>query len=73
MGHSFESVITDDLRLSWEDFVEDKFNQTEVNTILAQVNWDAWIYEPGLPPVKLDFTTVESNASVALADEYIKL
>jgi hypothetical protein len=61
LGHALESVITDDLRLSWEDFVEDNFNQTEVNTILAQVNWDAWIYEPGLPPVQLDFTTTESN------------
>lgn len=73
LGHALESVITDDLRLSWEDFVEDNYNATETNRILGAVDWDAWIYQPGLPPVHLDFTTVESNSSVALADAYIQL
>ena len=73
LGHAQESVITDDLRLSWEDFVEDNFNATESNRILGEVDWDAWIYQPGLPPVHLDFTTKQSNESVALADNYIEL
>jgi hypothetical protein len=63
LGHSLESVITDDLRLSWEDFVEDKYNATETYRILGAVDWDAWIYQPGLPPKFLDFTTKESNSS----------
>merc|ERR1711990_9584 len=43
------------------------------NTILGSVDWDAWIYQPGLPPIHHDFTTVDSNASAALADAYIVL
>jgi leukotriene-A4 hydrolase len=73
LGHAQESILTDDLRLSWEDFVEDNYNATETNRILAAVDWDAWIYTPGLPPVHLDFTTRQSNESSALADGYIAL
>jgi hypothetical protein len=50
-------VITDELRFNWEDYVETNFNQTETNRILGAVDWDAWIYQPGLPPVQFDFTT----------------
>lgn len=73
LNFSQTSVVTDDLRFSWEDFVEDHFSADETNRILAAVNWDAWIYQDGLPPVHLDFTTKASNASSDLADEYIKL
>lgn len=73
LSHQQSSVITDELRMNWEDFVEDNFNATETNRILGSVDWDAWIYAPGLPPVQLDFTTKASNASADLAREYIKL
>ena len=66
-------MTTTAVRSTWETFVEENFNATETNRILGSVNWDAWIYQPGLPPVQLDFTTKASNASVQLADEYIKL
>lgn len=70
--HAQTSVIVNDLRISWEVFVEDTYdNATEVNRILASVDWDTWVFAPGLPPVHLDFTTKSSNESAALADEYI--
>lgn len=67
------SILTDDLRFNWEDFIEMNYNASETNRLIATVDWDKWIYEPGLPPVHLDFTTKESNESSALADEYIRL
>jgi leukotriene-A4 hydrolase len=71
--HAQTSIEADDLRRTWEFFIEDNFNQTETNRILGTVNWDAWIYTPGLPPVTLDFTTPASDGASALADEYIQL
>jgi len=44
LDHQQTSVITDELRFNWEDFVENNFNQTETNRILGAVDWDAWIY-----------------------------
>lgn len=64
-------MTTTAVRSTWEAFVEEKYNATETNRILGSVNWDAWIYQPGPPPVQLDFTTKATNASVALADDYI--
>jgi leukotriene-A4 hydrolase len=58
--------------MKWEDFVEDQFNATETNRILASVNWDAWIYQPGLPPVTQNFATESSNFANLLANEYVQ-
>ena len=73
LAHAQTSVTTVAARSTWENFVEDMFNATETNRILASVDWDTWIYKPGPPPVHLDFTTKASNESVQLADDYIKL
>jgi leukotriene-A4 hydrolase len=73
LRYSETSILTDDLRQSWEDFVEDHFNASETNRILGSINWDAWIYTPGLPPNILDFSTPASIGAAKLADEYISL
>lgn len=59
--------------MNWEDFVEDNFNQTETNRILQSVDWDAWIYKPGLPPVQLDFHTDSSRLANQIAEDYVQL
>jgi len=71
LEHAQTSIITDDLRAFWANFIEDNFNATDTNRILSSVDWDTWIYQPGLPPVYLDFTTRESNFSSSLADQYV--
>lgn len=74
LKYSQTSIIADDLRRSWEDFVQDNFDAPNTNRILGSINWDAWLYTPGLPPTNtLDFSTPASNEAAALADEYIKL
>jgi len=59
------------VRMKWEDFVEDNFNATETNRILADVDWDAWLYTPGLPPNTANFSTPSSDFANLLANEYV--
>ena len=37
----------------------------------AKIDWETWVYGPGLAPVQQDFTTKGLNDSLALVDEYI--
>ena len=39
----------------------------------AQIDWETWVYGPGLAPVHLDFTTKGLNDSLALVDSYIAM
>ena len=74
--HSLTSITTIELRETWEFFVEymiPDLTGEEVNQILASVDWETWLYVPGLAPVELDFTTAESDESASLALEYIAL
>ena len=71
LAHMEASIITDELRYNWEDFIEE--NLPEPNKILNAVDWDKWINEPGLPPIQFDFTTIQSNQSQDLADHYVLL
>lgn len=74
--HSLTSITTIQMRETWEYFVEYKIpdlNSTQVNEILAAMDWSAWLYKPGLPPVISDFNTPESDQSAQLAIDYISL
>jgi hypothetical protein len=44
-------LITEEFIFTWEDFVEDELNKK------LDIDWDAWINKPGLPPVILDFSS----------------
>ena len=64
--HSLTSITTVELRKTWEYFVENMLTGKtgeEINTILYSMNWNEWLYVPGLAPVDLDFTTTESEAA----------
>jgi len=37
------------------------------------VDWDAWVFSPGYPPVKIDFSNAEVEAALDLAEAYIQL
>jgi len=41
--------------------------------IITAMDWDAWVKEPGMPPVELNFTTDSIVQSQSLADQYIAL
>jgi len=74
--HKLTSITTIQLRETWEFFVENKIpdlSAEEVNVILASMDWETWMYAPGLPPVQADFSTPEGDQSEALALAYIAL
>ena len=74
--HSLTSITQDNLRATWEFFVEYKIpglSASDVNNILGSVDWNTWVYKTGLAPVPLDFTTAESDESAQLALDYIAL
>jgi len=74
--HKLTSITTIQLRETWEFFVENKIpdlSAEEVNTILSSMDWETWMYAPGLPPVQADFSTPEGDQSEALALAYIAL
>lgn len=39
--------------------------------IINQVDWDAWVFGTGLPPIQLDFTTPALLQSKELANQFI--
>ena len=56
----------------WKNFfitkVKELFSSSEAENILKQVDWDTWIFTPGLPTIKNDFSNIfqieaESRAS----------
>jgi len=74
--HKLTSITTIQLRQSWEFFVEYQIpglSAEQVNEILAAMDWESWMFQPGLPPVQLDFSTPEATQSANLALAYISL
>jgi len=39
--------------------------------IKEKIDWETWIYGPGLAPIHQDFTTKSLNDSLALVDAYM--
>jgi len=71
--HAQTSITVENMRYTWDIWVEATFNETEQMRILKAVDWKAWIMTPGPPPVQLNFSTKAGDEAIALADEYIKL
>jgi len=40
LTHSLTSITQDDLRVTWEKWVEDNYDAYETNKILGQIQWD---------------------------------
>ena len=73
---AYKSINTDEMIASWNFFVENMIpglSAEQVNQVLSAMDWTAWIDEPGLPPVELNFTTPESIQAESLAIQYIDL
>ncbi|KAF5926561.1 hypothetical protein HPG69_001189 [Diceros bicornis minor] len=62
---SYKSITTDD----WKEFLYSHFKDKV--DILNQVDWNAWLYSPGLPPVKPNYDMTLTNACIALSQRWI--
>lgn len=68
-----QSIYYTEMQSSYEAFVWANYASKDATNILAKIDWNVWVKNPGLPPVTLDFKTPEYTAAVTLADDYIKL
>ncbi|XP_021060252.1 leukotriene A-4 hydrolase isoform X2 [Mus pahari] len=62
---SYQSVTTDD----WKSFLYSHFKDKV--DLLNQVDWNAWLYAPGLPPVKPNYDVTLTNACIALSQRWV--
>ncbi|OWK16773.1 LTA4H [Cervus elaphus hippelaphus] len=62
---SYKSITTD----NWKDFLYSHFKDKV--DILNQVDWNTWLYSPGLPPVKPNYDMTLTNACIALSQRWI--
>nr|XP_021511142.1 leukotriene A-4 hydrolase [Meriones unguiculatus] len=62
---SYKSVTTDD----WKSFLYSHFKDKV--DLLNQVDWNAWLYSPGLPPVKPNYDMTLTNACIALSQRWV--
>ena len=54
-----------------ESFVDKHENAEVAREIKAKIDWEAWVYGPGLAPIHQDFTTPLLLESQAMAEAYI--
>lgn len=66
-----KSITTVELRQTWENWVQDNYEQYEVNELLAKINWSEWMYKSTLAPNPLNFTTPMAVQSADLANGFI--
>ncbi|XP_068828292.1 leukotriene A-4 hydrolase isoform X4 [Capricornis sumatraensis] len=62
---SYKSITTD----NWKDFLYSHFKDKV--DILNQVDWNTWLYSPGLPPVKPNYDMTLTNACISLSQRWI--
>ena len=52
-------------------FIMKIYSSEESKEILSKIDFETWIFAPGLPPVTLDFDTPEYNGAINLATDFI--
>jgi leukotriene-A4 hydrolase len=52
-------------------FVNKKFDKTSSKEILDNIDWDAWIYQPGKPPVQVDLETQVYKTAIQVAQNFL--
>jgi len=62
----YKSITTDD----WKSFLYEFFDAKKA--ILDQIEWDAWLFAKGMPPVKPTYDKTLSNACLSLAGKWSK-
>jgi leukotriene-A4 hydrolase len=62
-----------DFQRLYNDFVTRNFDAAVSAKIINRTNWDKWVLKPGLPPVKLNFTSVLRNGVATSAGSALAL
>ena len=62
-------VCYEELKSYFEEFLKDNLSKEDVDSILSNIDWDAWINAPGLTPVENNFTNIYAEE----VDNMVKL
>jgi len=62
----YKSLTTDEWKAFLYDFFKDK------KAILDEVDWDTWLYSPGMPVIKPKYDSSLADASVSLCERWSK-
>jgi leukotriene-A4 hydrolase len=71
--YAYQSIIYTQFWDTFNEFLSEEYTQKQKDSILGQIDFDAWMFNPGMPPVVPDFHTPEIDEAKQLALEYIKL
>ncbi|XP_076861056.1 leukotriene A-4 hydrolase [Brachyhypopomus gauderio] len=63
---AYSSVTTEEWKDCLFTYFKDKVD------ILNKVDWNAWMYTPGMPPVKPQYDTTLADACIALSQKWLK-
>ncbi|KAG8005400.1 Leukotriene A-4 hydrolase [Nibea albiflora] len=63
---AYSSVTTDEWKNYLFTYFKDKVD------ILNKVDWNAWMFTPGMPPVKPQYDTTLADACITLAQKWVK-
>uniref|UniRef100_A0A3P8UG66 Leukotriene A-4 hydrolase n=1 Tax=Amphiprion percula TaxID=161767 RepID=A0A3P8UG66_AMPPE len=64
---AYSSVTTEEWKNYLFTFFKDKVD------VLNKVDWNAWMFTPGMPPVKPQYDTTLADACIALSQKWIKV
>jgi len=71
LENKYKSVKWQVFQAKVETFIDANHPKAEARQIKQKIDWEAWVYGPGLAPIQQDFTTARLNESQAMAMAYI--
>lgn len=64
--YKYKSIDTDE----WKNFLYEHFSDKK--DVLDGIDWNAWLYTPGMPPLKPEYDTTLGDKCVSLCDLWCK-
>lgn len=52
-----QSIKWEEMQNHFEAFVRTKYSSKDATNLIAKIDWNKWVKNPGMPPVILDFKT----------------
>ena len=56
--YKYKSIKYEDFKDFFIQMIKEELSEEDSKTVLAQIDWDTWIYAPGFPPKKNNFTNI---------------
>ena len=59
--YKYKSIKYEDFKDFFIQMIKEELSEEDSKTVLDQIDWDTWIYAPGFPPKKNNFTNIFYN------------